>query len=118
MGLRDWAAKAPTATFGNYLLRRDSIEKVGGKDRGKHPLQGVTAVVESGEALQSRVTATRILAIGVFALAAKKKSGGESYLTIEGPGFAWVEEVDRKKRADAVAFAAKVRAAASSAPPE
>ena len=71
-------------------------------------LEGVQARVESGSEIQSRVTATRLLAIGVFAFAAKKKSGGESYLTIEGPDFFWTIEVDRKKRSEAVAFAAKV----------
>ena len=54
--------------------------------------------VESGSELQSRVTATRLLAFGVFAFAAKKKKGGEKYLTIEGPDFVWTAEVKRDKK--------------------
>ena len=111
--MKESAANGPQETFGPFVLYGSGhVKKIGGKDGGKHPLEGVTAAVESGEELQSRVTATRLLATGVFAFALKKKSGGTSFLTIEGPGFAWVEEVDRKKKADAVKFAAAVRAAA------
>lgn len=64
----------------------------------KKSLSGVIARVESGSELQSRVTATRLLALGVFAFAAKKKKGGEKYLTIEGPDFVWTAEVKRDKK--------------------
>jgi hypothetical protein len=37
--------------------------------------------VDGADTMESRVTATRILAIGIFALAAKKKTG-ECYLTV------------------------------------
>jgi hypothetical protein len=68
-----------------------------------YPLAGVQIHLENGTELQSRVTATRLLALGVFALAAKKKSGGEKYLKIEGPDFSWVikvsaDQVDRAMR--------------------
>ena len=74
----------------------------------EQPLTGVIARVEDGEALQKRVTVTRLVAIGVFALLAKKKRGGESFLTVEGPGFFWAIEIDRKKKNDAIKFAGKV----------
>lgn len=110
--MKQAAARGPVATYRPFVLYGDGyVEKLG---EGKHPVAGVDARVESGEELRSRVTATRLLTTGVFAFALKKKTGGTSFLTIEGPGFAWVEEVDRKRRADAVRFAAAVRAAASS----
>ena len=105
------------AAFPPFVLHSDgTVSKQGGKDKGRHPLTGVEARVESGEELHRRVTATRVLLTGVFALALRKKAGGTSFLTIEGPGFAWVEEVDRKKKEKAVQFAASVRAAVSALP--
>lgn len=107
MGLKSWAAKAPVATFGlsdQLVLRRDRISR--GKD--EHPLDGVTARVENGSDLEKRVTVTRLVAFGVFAFAAKKRSGGECYLTVEGPDFFWTVEVDRKGQPKARAFAAQV----------
>lgn len=101
------------ATFSVFELYQDRIVKVRGEDSGSHSLTGVSARVETAEELQRRVTATRMLATGLFAFALKKKTGGTSYLTIEGSGFAWVEDVDRKKKDDAVKFAAKVRGAVS-----
>lgn len=103
------------ARFGTTLALYDDgiIERMQGEGRGRHPVAGVTAVVESGEALSRRVTVTRLVGLGVFAFAAKKKSGGESYLVVEGPDFGWVVEVDWKRRGEAVAFAARVRGAAA-----
>lgn len=104
MGFKEWVASAPVATFSGVALGKDYVQR--GSE--KYPLDGVTARLESGTDLQRRVTATRLVALGVFAFAAKKKSGGESYLTVEGPDFFWTIEVDRKKRSDAQKFAAKV----------
>lgn len=108
MGIKDWLANAPLATFGGLtdqvVLHKDRVQR-GGED---HPLTGVTARVESGSDLEKRVTVTRLVALGVFSLMAKKKSGGEAYLTVEGPDFFWTVEVERKKRAQAQSFAAKV----------
>lgn len=97
-------------------LYSDRIEKGYGKHAESHPLVGVSAQVESAEELHRRVTVTRLALTGVFAFGLKKKTGGTSFLTVEGPGFAWVEEVDRKQKQQAVVFAAKVRAAATSLP--
>jgi len=112
MGLKEWAAKAPVATYGMLTLYKDRVRCLESKQKGEYPLTGVTAVVESGEALSQRVTLTRFAAFGLISLAMKKKSGGESYLLIEGPEFAWTFEVKRGDQAKAQAFAAKVRSAA------
>lgn len=77
-----------------FKLTSDAIKK----GRETKSLKDVVARVESGSELQSRVTATRLLALGVFAFAAKKKKGGEKYLTIEGPDFVWTEEIKRDKK--------------------
>lgn len=71
--------------------------------------------MESGEELQSRVTATRLLLLGVFALAVKKKSGGERYLTVEGRDFFWAIEFPHDRTNEAMAFAAKINAASKEA---
>ena len=108
MGFKDWVADAPVATFGNLTLRKDRVQKLDGFKKEEHPLDGVMARVESGAELDSRITATRLVSLGIFALAFKKKSGGEGYLTIEGPDFLWFVEVDRKKKGDAIKFAMKL----------
>lgn len=74
-------------------------------------VKGATARVESAADVRRRVTATRVLAIGVFALAAKKQAG-HLYLTVEAPGFEFVVEVPVKKEAEARGFAAKINNAA------
>lgn len=117
MGLKDWIANAPVAVFtgagyDQVQLHRDRVQR--GKE--ERSLAGVTARVEAGSDLEKRVTATRLVTLGVFAFAAKKKSGGEAFLTVEGPGFFWTIEVDRKKRAQAQAFAAKVNGQARKMP--
>lgn len=73
-----------------------------------HSLSGVSSHVESGTDLQSRVTATRLLAFGVFALAFKKKKGGEKYLIVEGDDFVWMAEVGRKQIKEAMKFSSEV----------
>ena len=71
-------------------------------------LDGVHASVEDGSALESRVTLTRMLAVGLLAFAFKKKSGGEKYLTVEGPDFAWVALANRKHISNAMRFATAI----------
>lgn len=65
--------------------------------------------LEDGEELQSRVTATRLLTLGVFAFAFKKKTGGNKFITVEGENFLWALEVGRKKIGDAQKFVMKAR---------
>ncbi len=71
------------------------------------------ARVEAGSDLESRVTMTRLVALGIFAFGAKKKRGGESFLTVEGPDFFWAVEVGPKQKAEAFRFAAAVNDAAA-----
>lgn len=69
------------------------------------PLTEITSVtLESGEELSSRITMTRLVTIGVFALAAKKKTGGEKYLTIETSSNLISVKVGRKQVNQATEF--------------
>lgn len=77
-----------------------------------HWLKDVHATVEDGSAVQDRITATRIMLVGFFALAWKKKRGGEKWLTISGPDFIWLAEVGRKQIPEAMRFANAVNNAA------
>jgi hypothetical protein len=73
------------------------------------PLKGMTVDLKDGAPLQQRVTATRLLLLGPLALAAQKKSGGDSYIEFSGPGFHWASEVDLKQRDEAIRFVERVR---------
>lgn len=113
MGFKDWVADAPLGMFagsdGSFTLRKDRIEHKAGFKTETVPLSEVTGVhLESGSELESRITATRLVALGVFALAVKKKKGGEKFLTIESPETYWVVEVPRKKISEAMKFVGKV----------
>lgn len=112
MGLRSWAAKAPIAHLDDVYLYPDRVKRLG-KEKGEFALAGVQASVESVGELQRRVTVTRMALTGPFAFALKKKRDERDlFLTIEGPDFQWVIEVDPKKGADARQFAAKINTAA------
>ena len=112
MGLKTFLANAPTATYGSFALyRNNELRRITGDDPGRHSLAGATVELSTGSDLQKRVTLTRVLAVGVFALALKKKRGGEMFLLINGPHFTWLEEVPAKKVTAARRFAAQVEAA-------
>lgn len=103
------AADSLVASFiGSDGTRLTLNQKTIGNGSEKQSLEGVTARLELGSDLQSRVTVTRLLALGVFAFAAKKKKGGERYLTIEGPEFVWATEAKPKQISKAEAFVVKV----------
>lgn len=105
MGLREWAAKAPIGGFGGIQLYNDRMVY----KRETQPLDAVQARVETSGELESRVTVTRAVMLNVVAVALpKKKDRRAVYLTVEGPAFAWLIDVDRKKEADARKFAAKI----------
>lgn len=89
---------------GNLTLPRSTPIKKG----------GVTDIaLEDGEAVSKRVTLTRVAALGVLALAAKKTRGGERILVIEtADGDVHTYEVERKRVNDAVEFVAKARSLA------
>lgn len=78
-----------------------------------HSLKGVHAYLEDGSTLESRVTATRLLMFGVFALAMKKRKGGEKYLIVEGPDFAYMTMVKRQHIGRAVRFKIEIMSAAA-----
>lgn len=84
---------------------------------GSGSLIGAHASVDSQ--VSSRITATRLATIGVFALAAKKKTG-HLYLSIDSPGVASVVECPPEDQRRAREFAVKImnqaRAAAADAP--
>lgn len=71
---------------------------------------GAEAHVDSAVGAQSRVTATRVLAFGVFALAAKKQHGSV-YLTVEHPDYQFVVPFPAQKEALAREFAARINIA-------
>lgn len=95
-------ADGVVATFAGLRLTPTELIEGYGKDAIRHPVAGLTARVEDSGALNRRITATRIVAIGVFALAAKKKQDDrEVYLTIEGPTTGILKTVEMKKNKDA-----------------
>ncbi|MEI8228969.1 MAG: hypothetical protein WCH77_12015 [Planctomycetota bacterium] len=54
--------------------------------QGSGSIVGVKATAEDNTSINKRLSATRIVALGIFALAAPKKSGsGHAYVVIEGP---------------------------------
>lgn len=97
---------------GHFTLYKDGLDHAG----QTFPLDTIREVrLEDGEALQSRITATRLVLVGVFALAFKKKRGGEKFLTVETDSAFAAVKVNRKKVNAAQRFAAEVRNAAKSA---
>ena len=88
--------------------KREPIKKI--------PLHAINSIeVEDGEAASSRVTATRLVTLGVFALTAKKKSGGDKWLSIEGDDCLIMMHFTRKDVPDLMRFVAKARVAAKEA---
>ncbi|WIE81332.1 hypothetical protein [Curtobacterium sp. MCSS17_016] len=90
---------------------------LGWTDKGhprREPVAGARAEVAVGADAQRRITATRIVLIGVFALAFRKQKG-TGFLTIEADTYYLGVPFPIKQEADARAFAAKVNSAARSA---
>lgn len=75
-----------------------------------HPAgEPATARIEKGEDLEKRVTVTRLVALGgIGGLIWKKRSGGESWLTVESDSVFWVVEVPRGEQDKARKFVAAV----------
>ena len=67
----------------------------------------VDIVVEDGQAASKRLTATRVAALGIFALAVKKKVAATKFLIVETVDDAHVVELDVKRYGEARSFAAK-----------
>jgi hypothetical protein len=69
-------------------------------EKQRYDLADAHASIEADGDVVARFTATRILAHGVFALAFKRKKDKRGlYLLVEGPDFAFVDELDPKKDA-------------------
>ena len=104
-------AEPAVAWFNEFAVYENGdIERKSGEDAGRHSLDSVVIELDEGSALESRFTATRIFLVGVFALAFKKKKGGEKFLLIFGEDFQWLVEVPRKRINDATEFVHQVRA--------
>ena len=71
------------------------------------PTDVVDIVVEDGQAASKRLTATRVAALGIFALAIKKKVAATKFLIVETVDDAHVVELDAKRYGEARSFAAK-----------
>ena len=79
------------------------------------PLTEVVSVeVEDGEAMQARVTATRLVTLGIFALAAKKKIGGDKWLMVETRQALLTLHFERKAVDGLMRFVAHTRACIAS----
>lgn len=87
--------------FLTYTVTDDTVERADRKRKNveTYPIAGVSATFESlGDARSdnSRISLTRVATVGVFALAAPKRSGGNpghAYVTVTGPDFIWTEQV-------------------------
>ncbi|RBQ00029.1 hypothetical protein CRD59_00775 [Bifidobacterium xylocopae] len=71
-------------------------------------LEGVHAYLANGEEAHKKVSAGRVLALGVLALAAKKQVQGSQFVVIEGPDFVWTVEAGEGLISAAAKFAGKV----------
>lgn len=116
---RKWT-EAPSAQFkgrdGVVRLYRDGVDHVQGLKTTTVPLETITdATVEDGADLESRITATRLVLVGVFALAWRKRKGGEKFLLLESSDASILVTVDRRDVVKAQRFAAAVRTAARGA---
>ena len=74
------------------------------------PTDVVDIVVEDGQAASKRVTAARVAAVGILALAIKKKVAATKFLIVETVDDAHVVELDVKRYGEARSFAAKAMA--------
>lgn len=76
-----------------------------GTPHGSGSVAGMQASVDSQPS--SRITATRLIAIGIFALAARKQTG-KVYLSIDGPELVSVVECPHDQNRNAREFAVKI----------
>jgi ribosomal protein L7/L12 len=85
-------------SFAGLRLTPTSLIEGYGPAAKQHSLAGLTARVEDAGTLSQRITATRLVLIGVFALAAQKKNDLRTvYLTVEGPDTALLRAIELKK---------------------
>jgi hypothetical protein len=81
---------------------------------GEFPLEaGLRAGVDTAGAIDKRITATRLVLTGPFALALrKKKDERQLFLYVDAPAGQHVEPCDPKEQARVRAFAAQITTAA------
>jgi hypothetical protein len=120
-----WARTHSTTTlhrFQTVALHSDNTITCNGVN---WPVAGVTARVETegerSERGQARLSATRLVLLGPFALAVPKRKtvvtdGRRAYLVISGPGFETVLEVDPDLGLVARQFAAHINTAGHTQP--
>jgi hypothetical protein len=79
--------------------------------QGSGSIVGVVASAEDNTSISKRLTATRMVTLGIFSLAApKKKGGGFAYVVIEGPSVSGVATFQGTKGQDAGPKAFKLAA--------
>jgi hypothetical protein len=78
------------------------------------PIEGAKASVQTEGEIRDRFTATRIFALGLFALAFKKKTSDKDvFVVIEHPDYVITSHVPSKKESDAREFARAFNAVAA-----
>lgn len=101
----DYNFTARARAFGFTLDLGAGSVTIAGQGTGR--FAGSVMRVETEGQLTSRITATRLVALGVFALAARKTvDDRQLYLTVDGDGFQLVSKVDPTLGAAARQFAA------------
>lgn len=120
-GMREAVRPETSATFrapGRSSIRARFEGAVLDGPRGTVTYKGTTvslpatAKVETAGQIRERVTATRLVLVGVFAFALKKRTDSrELYLTVEGDGAAFVMELKPNLGHKAREFAAQINAA-------
>lgn len=101
------ALHAHDAAFEGVRINGDTLTGKG----HTWPVAQCEATVEHGASLQARVTATRVVLTGPFALLLKK-GRNKIFLSIEGPDDMILVELKAKREGKARKFAAAVNAAA------
>ena len=71
----------------------------------------VDIAVEDGKEASKRVTAARVAAVGIFALAIKKKVDATKYILIETTDNMHVFEINAKRHREALAFVKRAKVA-------
>lgn len=100
------------AVFGDLRLTPTELIEGYSPDAPRHRVAELVARVEDSGTVNRRLTATRMVALGVFALAAPKKQDDRSvYLTIEGPTTAIVRTIEFAKNPTAGDVARRFAAA-------
>lgn len=106
------AERALTASvmWTGIKVRGGTVRQLGG-DKVRGPVAGAVASVTTEGEIRSRITATRLVTMGVFAFAAKKKTDArETFILIEHPDYVLCQSVPGARTADAQQWAARFNA--------